>query len=86
MISEPKTGFVGFTDTGQPLVLAEGCCEHWLPGKNRTLNSKTCWYCRYADFRKITGVMLTQSICRCPDNRTHIMDEMKNEELGGHEK
>ena len=74
--------FVGFTDTGQPLVLAEGGCEHFIPGKHRLLAAETCWYCRYADFRKTVEVTLAHSVCRCPHNRVCILSENENEHLG----
>lgn len=79
---------LGFTDWGQPIISAEYHCPYWLPGKAPTLNSKTCWYCRYADFRKTTDAVLFQSVCRCPENRVGIVRGQKNEApetKGGHE-
>lgn len=80
--------FVGITDTGQPLVLAEGCCAHFAPGKGRLLSSQSCWYCRYADFRKTVEVVLAHSVCRCPSNQVCILtkneDEDSEENQGGY--
>lgn len=69
----------GTTDLGQPLVLSEHTCEFWLPGKVPDNNSKTCWYCRYADFHKHSNVILFQSVCHCPNNRVRAMKENTNE-------
>ena len=76
-----KEKIIGFTDTGQPLVLPDYGCERFSPGPNRLLVSKTCWYCRYADFRKTADVALTQSICRCERNRVWVMHGNENEGL-----
>lgn len=73
--------FVGFTDTGQPLVLADGCCEHFAPGKGRLLCGQSCWYCRYADFRKTVEATLIHSVCRCPGNQVCILKDHENEDL-----
>lgn len=73
---------IGITDTGQPLVLADGCCEYWIPGSHRLLNSKTCWYCQWADFRKTTLITISHSICRCLENRVPIVRGSENEKLG----
>lgn len=73
--------FVGVTDGGQPLVLADSTCPHWLPGKMPMLDSRTCWYCRYADFRKTTEVILFQSVCRCPHNRLAVLRGQENEHM-----
>lgn len=72
--------FVGFTDSGQPLVLGEGCCEHFLPSKNRLIHEESCWYCQFSDFRKTTDTVLTQSICRCPQNTVCILKDAENEQ------
>ncbi|MDD3347806.1 hypothetical protein [Oscillibacter sp.] len=78
----PKTKqIIGFTDAGQPLVLPDYSCGQFSPGQSRLLESKTCWYCRYADFRKTADVMLTQSICRCEQKRVHVIQGNKNEGL-----
>ena len=74
-------GIVGFTDEGCPLVLSEHSCKSWLPGARPTLNIRTCWYCRYADFRKTADFVLAQSVCRCPQNRLPIVAGSKNESL-----
>ncbi|QNL44096.1 hypothetical protein H8790_11725 [Oscillibacter hominis] len=73
---------IGLTDSGEPIVLPDHSCAYFIPGKNPTLDFPTCWYCRYADFRKRTDVMLTQSICHCPDNRVDIIPGSENEHLG----
>ncbi len=83
MPNRKSSTFIGFTDMGQPLVLAEGCCEYWQPGKNKIIGGKSCWYCKYADFRKTTQVVLSQSVCRCPHNQVSIENGMENELLGG---
>lgn len=72
-------GVIGFTDEGCPLVLSEHTCKSWLPGARPTLNIQTCWYCRYADFRKTADVVLAQSVCRCPQNKQHIISGAANE-------
>lgn len=72
---------IGITDAGQPIVLPEHTCEHWLPGQSPTLNSRTCWYCRWADFRKRTDLTLPQSVCRCPHNRMGVLGGSENEQL-----
>lgn len=79
---------IGLTDSGEPIVLPEHSCMHFTPGQSPTLAFHTCWYCRYADFRKRTDVMLTRSICRCPQNRADIIPGSENEynrENGGNE-
>lgn len=74
--------WVGITDTGQPLVLADGHCPYYRPGKNRLMRGcATCWYCQWADFRKSVDITLAQSVCRCPQNRVSILSGNKNEQL-----
>lgn len=70
---------IGLTDDGAPIVLADYNCEHFKAGSHPMLASRTCWYCRYADFRKSTDIFLEQSICRCPENRFRVDDRDKNE-------
>ena len=76
-----KNGLVGFTDTGQPIVLPEHTCGSFLPGRDRLLESRICWYCRWADFRKTTDTALTQSICRCLKNQVAVVHGSENEHL-----
>lgn len=74
--------WVGITDTGQPLVLADGHCPYFRPGKNRLVaGCTTCWYCQWADFRKTVYVTLAQSVCRCPRNQISILSGSENERL-----
>lgn len=80
-----KTGVVGFTDTRQPIILPVHGCKSFLAGRDRLLESRTCWYCKWADFRKTADTSLAQSICRCPNNRVTIVEGMENEKLGGKE-
>lgn len=70
---------IGITDTGQPIVTPEQSCECFKVGEKPLMDSRTCWYCRYADFRKTTAVRLGQSICRCPQNQVPIEVDNKNE-------
>lgn len=74
-----RTGVIGFTDSGAPIVLPEHVCQCFRPGRDRLLESRTCWYCSYADFRKTTGAQLEQSICRCPQNRVAVIAGSENE-------
>lgn len=66
------TQIIGLTDAGEPIIPADGLCEHWSPGKSPTIQRRECWYCRWADFRKTTEVTLNQSVCRCPENRVPV--------------
>ena len=72
---------VGFTDTGQPLVLPEHSCPRFRPGRDRLLQGRSCWYCQWADFRKTADIALTQSVCRCPENRVTVYHGNENEHL-----
>lgn len=72
---------VGITDDGYMIVTENHCCPHWNRTDGGLSGVKECWYCRYADFRKSTGVHISCSICRCPENRVDTqMDFRKNEE------
>ena len=74
-------GVVGFSDGGAPIVLPEHSCGRFRPGRDRLLESRTCWYCLWADFRKTTDVTIAQSICRCPGNRVQVLTGNENETL-----
>lgn len=73
------SGIIGITDEGQPIVLPEHTCQYFTSGVCPTASQPICWYCRWADFRKTTDVILSQSICRCRANRVHVPDAWKNE-------
>lgn len=70
---------IGMTDGGEPIVQPDHTCAFFTPGQRPTLDFPTCWYCRYADFRKRTDMMLSQSICRRPENRRDIFPGSGNE-------
>lgn len=77
---------IGMTDMGQPIVPADGLCEHWSPGKSPTIQRRECWYCRWADFRKTTEITLQQSVCRCPEARVSVLQGCTNERMPHGEK
>lgn len=77
---------IGITDEGYPIVTEDYGCPHWANSGHGLTNIPECWYCRYADFRKRTDVTLSQSVCRCPENRGSIFPGSENEaqeEQGG---
>jgi hypothetical protein len=78
-MTDDTGGIIGFTDKGYPIVLPEHSCDHFARGISPLLQQKICWYCKYADFRKTCDVMLKQSICRCPENRVHLMPDSEND-------
>lgn len=71
--------YIGITSTGLPIVTAEQTCEFFQSGKTYQIDSSNCWYCRYSDFRRSTVIHLTQSLCRCPQNRIPI--ELCNQKM-----
>lgn len=80
-MDKTKNEIVGFTDTGQPIVLPEHACPNFRAGRDRLLESRICWYCQWADFRKTTDTALMKSICRCPNNRVTVVHGSENEHL-----
>lgn len=71
---------IGVTDEGMPIVLPQHCCPEFVKQANGLCDTKECWYCKYADFRKTVDMTLAQSICRCPQNRVAVIRGGYNEQ------
>lgn len=65
----------GFDDQGRPIVTEDYGCPRWAGSGGGLSVVRECWYCRYADFRKRTDVTLSQSVCRCPENRAAVLED-----------
>ncbi|WP_242943102.1 hypothetical protein [Hydrogenoanaerobacterium saccharovorans] len=68
---------IGITEDGYPIVTGEYSCPNWEAGAGGTFEMRECWYCKYADFRKTTQIVLEKSICHCPSY--HITPGLKGQ-------
>ncbi len=64
---------LGYSDEGYPLILSYSVCELFEASGDSSYPMKECWYCKHADFRKSTDVVIENSICKNPLKKITII-------------